>query len=178
MFANDSNGVIVELPSVPAAGAATVSGSLVFGIGTQSNNGLGSAKIYTVDANGNFTTVFQNQRYSESFLDTGSNGLFFLTSGITGLTLCRDTSSFYCPTSPQSFSASNAGVNGTTATVNFTVTNADNTFAQTAISASNGLAGPNPGVFDWGLPFFYGRNVFTAIESQTTPSGLGPYWAY
>jgi hypothetical protein len=28
------------------------------------------------------------------------------------------------------------------------------------------------------LPFFYGRNVFTAIEGQNTPAGLGPYVAY
>jgi hypothetical protein len=40
------------------------------------------------------------------------------------------------------------------------------------------LAGPNSGTFDWGLPFFFGRNVFTAIESQNTPGGVGPYWAY
>jgi hypothetical protein len=178
MFSTDNNGVIVELPSPPAAGAATLSGSLVFGIGTQSNNGIGSAKIYTVDANGNFTTIYNNQRYSGSFLDTGSNGLFFLTSGITGMQVCRDASSFYCPTTQQNLSASNVGVNGTTATINFSVTSADTIFSQANVSAASSLAGPNPGVFDWGLPFFYGRNVFTAIESQSTPSGVGPYWAY
>ena len=48
------------------------------------------------------------------------------------------------------------------------------------------LAGPNPpvsgcgGSFDWGLSFFYGRNVFTAIEQQpvTGTSYVGPFWAY
>lgn len=38
------------------------------------------------------------------------------------------------------------------------------------------LAGPKSlDGFDWGLPFFYGRNVFTAIEGQSTPGGTGPY---
>ena len=42
----DDNGVIVELPTVPDPdGAASSSGYLVFGIGTQSNNCLGSATV-------------------------------------------------------------------------------------------------------------------------------------
>jgi hypothetical protein len=48
------------------------------------------------------------------------------------------------------------------------------------------LAGPNApvnnncGSFDWGLSFFYGRHVFTAIEQQpvTGTSFVGPFWAY
>src|SRR5262249_23819835 len=42
-FARDNNGVVINLPSVMPAGAETSSGSMIFGIGTQSNNGLGSA---------------------------------------------------------------------------------------------------------------------------------------
>jgi hypothetical protein len=42
-----------------------------------------------------------------------------------------------------------------------------------SISSSNFPAG-----FDWGLPFFFGRNVFVAIENATTTAGTGPYWAY
>jgi hypothetical protein len=32
--------------------------------------------------------------------------------------------------------------------------------------------------FDWGLPFFYGRNVYNAIENHTTTAGTGPYVAF
>ena len=32
--------------------------------------------------------------------------------------------------------------------------------------------------FDWGLPFFFGRPTFIAIEGQSTTGGTGPYWAY
>ena len=35
-----------------------------------------------------------------------------------------------------------------------------------------------PGYFDWGLSFFYGRTVFTAITGASTPGGPGPYFAY
>ena len=71
-FAKDNNGVIVELPSASGP-QASLSGSLIFGIGTQSNNGLGGATVYNVDPNtGNFTTVFKGTAYSDAaFLDTG-----------------------------------------------------------------------------------------------------------
>jgi Protein of unknown function (DUF3443) len=43
-FPVDNNGVSIQLPAIPATGATNVAGALVFGIGTQSNNALGSAK--------------------------------------------------------------------------------------------------------------------------------------
>jgi hypothetical protein len=34
-------------------------------------------------------------------------------------------------------------------------------------------------VFDWGLPFFFGKNVYSAIAGQATPAPTPtPYWAY
>ena len=45
-------------------------------------------------------------------------------------------------------------------------------------AAVNDLAGPLSGMVDLGLPFFFGRNVFTAIEGKSTPGGTGPYSAY
>jgi hypothetical protein len=69
-------------------------------------------------------------------------------------------------------------MNGTTATVAFSVANADALFANPVLSAFSNLAGPNVGSFDWGLPFFYGRRVFFSIESQNTSGVLGPYVAY
>jgi Protein of unknown function (DUF3443) len=178
LFPNDNNGVIVELPGVSPMGAVSLAGSLVFGIGTQANNALGGAAVYTVDGQGTFTTVYQGQSYGGSFLDTGSNGTYFLDSRTTGLPTCPDTADFYCPNTPQALSATHRGVNGKTAAVTFGVANADTQLGNLSLSVFPLLAGPNPGTFDWGLPFFFGKNVFTAIELQPTPGGTGPYWAY
>jgi hypothetical protein len=177
LFPTDNNGVIIELPAVTAP-QSTLSGSLVFGIGTQSNNSLNGATVYTLDQNGNFTTRYNNQSYNQSFLDSGSNALFFLTSSATGIPDCSDAPFFYCPTSTQNLLATNQGSNGTSGQVKFSVANADNLFKGNA-TAFDDLAGPNPlDGFDWGLPFFFGRNVYTAIEGKSTPGGSGPYWAY
>ena len=179
MFATDNNGVLIELPAVSAPGA-TLAGSLIFGIGTQSNNALGSATVYTVDpVLGNFTTTFNGQSYTDaSFLDSGSNAIYFLDSATTGMPTCTDLTFLYCPSSTQNLSATNIGANGAMGTVNFSVENGDTLTANQSNSVLPNLGGPNTGSFDWGLPFFYGRNVFTAIEGKSTPGGTGPYVAY
>jgi hypothetical protein len=178
MFSADNNGVIVELPSVVATGEASVAGSLVFGIGTQSNNPLGAANLIPVDANGLFTTIYKGTSYTGSIFDTGSDAFYILDSGTLGLPVCSDASFYYCPTSTQNLSAAVPNMAGTAITFNFSVANADMLFGNASLAAFSNLAGPNPGSFDWGLPFFYGRNVFVAIESQSTPSGTGPFWAF
>ncbi|HYM22952.1 MAG TPA: DUF3443 domain-containing protein [Vicinamibacterales bacterium] len=178
MFSKDNNGVVISLPAAPANGAASLTGALVFGIGTQLNNRLGSAQIYTTDNSGNFTTVLNGRTLNSSFIDSGSNGYFFLDAGSTGLPVCPDTSDFYCPRSSTSLSATTRGANGVSSTVAFSIGNGDTLLNNRQFSVFGDLGGPDPGSVDWGLPFFYGRNIFTAIESQSTPGGPGPYWAY
>src|ERR1035437_5699248 len=184
MFATDKNGVLIQLPSVPDGGLASVQGSLIFGIGTESNNGLGSAQVYDVpgslDKNaGNFTTTFNGRTYP-GVLDSGSNGFFFNDSSIP--TCPSPNQDWFCPTtSPLLLSAQNQGTNMSSGVqVGFTIENENNlSGSNTAFST---LAGPYgstpPAEFDWGLSFFYGRNVFTAIDGMSTPGGTGPYFAY
>jgi len=188
-FTTDNNGVVIQLPSIAASGQSAASGTLIFGIGTQSNNALGSATVFHLDAFGNFTTVYNGQSYPGSFVDSGSNGIFFLDTALTGMsdTNCGgSTGVWYCPASTTNFATTNQGTSGSEA-VNFSAVNA-NTLFSGVNTAFNDLTGPNLSCFqasgptapcfDWGLPFFFGRTVFTAIEGQSTPAGSGPYLAY
>jgi hypothetical protein len=186
MFQQDNNGFAIVLPQVGAAGATSVSGSMIFGIGTQSNNGLGAAQAQAADNIGNFTTTFNGVAYTNSYIDSGSSGLFFLNSSATGLPNCSngsDATGFYCPASPVSFTAITTGrnPNGTgtnnSANIAFSVANGIS-LIDSPSTAFNNLAGPSPGVFDWGLAFFFGRTVFVGIENQMSPAGTGPFWAY
>src|SRR5471032_1745220 len=173
-FAVDNNGVIVQLPSV-ATSAASVTGTLVFGIGTQSNNALAtSATSYRSTAFGNLAGTYKGAA-TTTIIDSGSNSLFFTDSSLAG---CTSTfTDFYCPSSAQALSATVTGVNGVSGTVNFTVLNAQTLAASGTNYALNGLAGSIgsfPTLFDFGLPFFFGRYVYVGFDTNGNP----PYIAF
>ncbi len=180
-FAGDNNGVAIVLRSVDPVGAPQVLGALVLGVGTQSNNALATATVLKVDPNfGTLTTIYNGQSLRGSVLDTGSNGLFFADSS---LPVCVGSIApdFYCPQTVQSRTATLQSTTGTVASVSFEVANAVSLLGNnTTFVAFSRLAGTNPipNSFDWGLPFFFGRTVFVAIEGQQTPSGPGPFLAY
>jgi hypothetical protein len=186
LFTTDNDGSILVLPSVAAPGTTTLTGSLIFGIDTQSNNASGSETILAVDGIGDFTTVFNSQTLTQSFLDSGTNGIFF---DYTALTLCSDPNfkGFYCPAVPTSIAATLTGTNNTSITESFTVDNAQTlatnnpTFSVLPTLAgtfSTATSSNTSNTFDWGLPFYYGRRVFTAIENQRTAVDTGPYVAF
>lgn len=175
-FTTDNNGVVLTMPAVPAGGATTLTGVLIFGIDTQSNNNVGTATVYTANSSGNFTTTYNGTTLTSSFLDSGSNGLFFTDRSIPS---CSISTGFYCPATPLSLSAVNTSAGGATGTVNFTIYNLqalDSTVRAASVGGSIGRSGRN--TFDWGMPFFFGRSVYAAIENASTLHGTGPYWAY
>jgi hypothetical protein len=149
-----------------------------------------------------------NYAGSASFFDSGSNGIYFLdqptlrTAGFGAIVDCTSTDStgWYCPSSTASLTAATQAISngtlGNSTPASFSVTSASTLFTNNpTFTAFSDLAGPNsPGsrlnsstrladeYFDWGLPFFYGKSVYTAIWGVTPPSGsgvpAGPFWAY
>jgi hypothetical protein len=173
----DNNGVIVKLPSVPTNGAPSLNGSLVFGIGTRPNNTPFRVVAYSADQPGSFNTTFNGTSYS-GFIDTGSNGLFFSTS-LPSLPSCSSNSSWFCPSSTLNLSATNSGASGSpSAVVSFQIDNF-NSLINSSNNVFDDIGGSGGGRrFDWGLPFFFGRDVFVGIEGKPSTLGTGPYWAY
>jgi hypothetical protein len=186
-FAADNNGVIIQLPSVASAGAVTLTGTLTFGIDTESNNASGQQSVFNVDDQAEMSMTFGGVSLPQSFIDSGSNGNYFNSA----LTLCTASqiSEFYCPQNTVVLAVTLQGVTPTGTPI--TDQNAGVSFsvgsAQMLLSSSNSaiplLAGTLPASlnqsFDFGLPFFYGRRVAVAVESNTpTTVGTGPYIAY
>ncbi len=182
-FAQDNNGVLIQLPGVSPGGAASPAGLLIFGIGTQANNALGAARVLTVDPLLGLLTIFNGSAsYADSFMDSGSN-VFWIPSSINNQP-CSPTdpqfAGFLCPSPPVGLSLTVAGQNGATASAPVSIVDPHTVFTSASPTAFNDIAAPNsdPSGVVLGLPFFFGRNVFTAIEGAATPPRAGPYVAF
>jgi hypothetical protein len=216
-FPVNNNGLIFELPSISSAGASSVSGSVIFGIGTggNSNNALSSsAKTYYADANAEFATVFNGVTYSDSstsasimgsFIDSGSNSLLFAPpSGVncceadsngdiySTLVSCSSSSSSGMICSSYSGSATNEGVgfstgdpiSGSGVAVSFSVESyytlaSGSAMAFSDVASADEGSSSNPATFDFGLPFFFGRNIYVGFQKMSGRTLVSqPYWAY
>jgi hypothetical protein len=170
---------------------------LVFGIDTLSNNQLGSANVFYLDMNPSdpdYAMIYTNftdsntgftQKNIPSYFDSGSNGYFFPDTSIHPCSSSSDAYGFYCTSGnsngttsyPISLTATNVGSTGNTGNVSFSVDDAMYMFNTnpSGYAVFNALGGPLTGLFDWGLPFFYGLNVYVGID---TMNKNGPYFAY
>lgn len=169
----DNNGALLDMPDVPLNfGAPTVTGSLILGIGTRTNNVLGSATVFDLHpSSANLKTVYGSGTIA-AFVDSGSNGLFF-----DDATIAACTSGWFCPPSPVSRNATITSWNESVqAPISFNIANASTLFA-TGNTAFKDLGAPWGGVtsaFDWGMPFFYGRRVYFGIYGRAAPVGATP----
>ncbi|NPT60605.1 DUF3443 domain-containing protein [Paraburkholderia elongata] len=179
-FTSDNNGTIIRLPALPAGGQATAAGELVFGIGTRKNNALPStANVLKVDNSGAFSTVYQGRTLT-SYVDSGTNVLWFPDT--TMPTNFRD---FYVPPTTLNLSATWYSVDysavrktGTVLTVPFSIANSSNLLASQYAAYDNLGVFWSEWTFLWGLPFFYGRDVYTALSTAKVGTQTGPFIAF
>jgi hypothetical protein len=185
LLPSDNNGVIVELPQVDLGGQGATAGYVVLGIGTQSNNQPGQVVSYAADPNvGEFRTTFSGKVYASSFVDSGSNAYYFDAPSALSSELPNcgaNAEGFYCPSSTLTFTAKPASYNSLiSGTASFDVGNlltllntSNNVFTEMAGTLNDGGSS-----FDWGLPFFYGKDVYVGLENTPSTLGVGPYWAF
>ncbi|MBN3853538.1 DUF3443 family protein [Paraburkholderia sp. Ac-20340] len=175
MLTNDNNGIVLSMPSVSDSGQASATGTLYLGVGTQSDNTLTSLSTIALDANFEFTATYGGTANQYSFIDSGTNFLYFQDSS---LTQCTGTySGYYCPSSVQTESvtfAPNSGASSSSGsyTGTFKVGNVNTLLSSSGVYAFNdiGVYGLVEDGLDFGMPFFYGRYVVITNESS---SGAG-----
>jgi hypothetical protein len=172
MLKSDNNGVIVSLPA-NSNGNAKKTGKLTLGIGTQSNNKLeGEVFLPFLDQS---SREFQIKipglpSITRGFLDSGTN--FF---GFNGGDMTKPSGSdFYCPAGTKNFLPTTWGGKDIDPP----------NVGQFSVACKN--EGENNLIFDklggpssrnnlitFGLPFFFGRDVFTAIGEKTPSCSVG-----
>lgn len=199
-FGSDNNGVALAMNSVAATGASAATGTLYFGVGTQTDNALGSGvKAYALSSN-----VFGGQAYTSikavyngvtypAYVNSAESILFLLDPATVSIASCT-SNIFYCPSSPVSLPLTIQDNNGNSAQINPSIGNGatlyDSSLAQGGgpnAAFSNLAGGFVPTNYDeviLGMPFFYGRTVYIGIAGQTPPTGIPTsyaglgYWAF
>lgn len=175
---SDNNGIVLQVAALPTHEAVSASGQLYLGVGTQTNNTLSGLTVLTSDADGYITTSYNGQTYPQSFIDSGSNILFF--EGPSSLPRCQAGTSvegFYCPTSPTAWNVQLTGRNSITASLSFLIANAL-TFLNSSFNVSDQLGAETVGHVSLGMPFFFGKSVVIQMEGRTSALGSGPLYAF
>ena len=181
----DNNGVIIDLPRVPDGGSSSVSGVLIFGIGTPNgandpNFLRGSSPLH----------IFHNDSINVPIglppsgtphgtpLDTASDALKFLDSFISR---CAD-GYFFCPaTTPLVITVRICTGTGSCSAPGGSDTIAFHVEGGSALFASGNSAFSTLAAFDYedmGLPFFFGRFVFLAYPNYSGTLGTPPVWSF
>ena len=171
----DNNGVVVSLPALEAAGAGSAFGYLVLGIDTESNNSSQGKSVLSTNSLGNISTTVAGHTYYASFIDSGSNGLFFPSAGTV---LAVGSDGFYDPSMIAPLSAAlSDGSHSLNGIFRFLapITLSTRTI-QTSRSTMSERPPPQTSIGD--CRSFYGKSVYVGIEGTTSMAGTGPYWAY
>ena len=186
-FPTDNNGFAIQMDGVSNAGAATATGKMIFGLGTRTNNQFPTLQVLATTTQGYLygtlsgDSALAGGNFSSTFLDTGSNGIFF-DSYIPNCTYPND-SGFYCPFTDIALNVTLGGAGTVRARASFTLSNAAALF-QKGNSALPTLGGSlsAQGLLDLGLPFFYGKTVVIGIDGLSTTgvgtgTATGPFYA-
>lgn len=176
-FDTNNNGTIIYLPNISSRGATAVDGKLIFGIDTDSNNRLDDAKKITLNPNtANFSTVYKNHDYPLSYFDSGTNGIYFDDNSIKQCTGVG-YEGYYCSSQDIAIDVIFKGVGQELHEYAFKGSDAVSLLKNPQfLPVQPNLIGSSSGSFQdfvWGLPFFYGKYFFTAIENRNlTVNGI------
>ncbi|MBN3811537.1 DUF3443 family protein [Paraburkholderia sp. Ac-20347] len=174
LFPVDNNGLIVDMPAIDATGALATSGTVTFGVGTQSNNALPGTgtTILATDRWGNFSGSVAGGSTVPAFIDSGSNTLGFEDWALP------QYQGFYAPVSAIQRALALSDSTGAAATASIGIGNARTLLATryTAFSTLGSFLGQT---LDLGMPFFYGQRVWYGIEGTRASANVtGPYVSF
>jgi len=179
---SDSNGVIVSLPPISPNGVASVSGIVILGIDTENDNNpsiIESNPVYVFPAvlgdpgGASFETVTADSLpFNWLIPDTGSNGIFFDDASIP-----QGLNRWFCPSSVRNLTASVSAPNARTWTFNFSIMcpSFSTNFAFDNVGAP---INPEQNLFDFGLPLFFGRDVYFVYNNAPSSLGTGPLYGF
>jgi hypothetical protein len=179
-FAQDNNGVVINLPQVGATGSTSTAGTLYFGVATQADNAMTGATVLQTDpTNFNIVATYQGSVFPDSFIDSGSNYFYLNDASIAQCPASSIARGFYCPLTTLNRTAALTSVTGAALSESFSIANALSLFTgyPNDVAFSNVAATGYTGAVDFGLPFFFGRSIAVLNEGQSALGQAGPFTA-
>ena len=174
------NGVVIALPAPPPDGAASVTGTLTFGVGTADDNRLGSPAIVPLDRAGRFTTLYGGTAYPRSTIDSGTPTYILADAA---LPRCAGMPWAYCAVPARDPTATMLGRDGAPVPVPFRV-GLSRRALEGRVGAADDVAvaaEPASRAFVWGAPFFLGKRVAVLMDGRGVPGRddlIGPLYAF
>jgi hypothetical protein len=182
VFEKDNNGAVITLPSVASRGSSTpVMGSLIFGVGTESNNKppAGTKALKNDLSFGEFDVELGSNK-AKAYIDSGTsnlvvNGDWTQCSASTGL------QGFFCPSKNEALSMGVSSIGKTTPAyhIGLTIGNANTLLNNGDVAyddiaqyvSSSASAG---GDYALGLTAFFGRTMYFVFNGKSSDLGTGP----
>jgi hypothetical protein len=185
-FASDNNGAVMTLPVISVKGtAANVSGSLIFGVGTKTNNTPPTGTTAIVNnSNGEFNLKVATTATSTAYIDSGTDDLVINDKSLTQCASSSAGDGYFCPKSNTKISLGLSSYTTDTVaySLSYTVANATTLFDSNSGDdvAFDDLAEPASadsaltGDYAMGLTTFFGRTMYFVFNGKSSSLGKGP----
>ena len=178
-LAVDNQGVILTLDAVPsgAVGAANLKGRLIFGLGTQANNGAsalaGGASVYVASSgavaltgavtytNGSYSVPGSGGAAVSGFIDSGSNALFLPDTTISNDCTSKPIGWYATPPSPVTSGCTTPAASRFPVAVSVGLTNSAGTVVQQPLTIADAAV-------------LFSNTSDNAFATLGAPAGSGP----
>ncbi|MCQ8239635.1 DUF3443 family protein [Rhizosaccharibacter radicis] len=164
-FGTDNNGVMLDMPMPAHHGEARVEGRLLFGLGTNRDNGFGGASIIRLSARGRVSTEYAGRTATDSYFDSGTQSLIVPDDR---LPICPGGHASVCLRPAVRTSATVVGADGSRTVIPFLVGEFPRPGEHGVFAGAVSVA-RRPDLFVWGFPFFIGRRVGLLFAGETVP---------
>jgi hypothetical protein len=171
---SDTNGIVFQLPAVSASGAAATSGTVTFGVGTQSDNSISGYTVIPLDNVGHLMVQVGGKSYVSSYLDSGSS-LYVAPFNVPYNT----STDYFSPSSLQQIPivlTSNSGSSTSSYSSSVDLASPASLSLSPSLVAFDdiGIYSTSTTTVDLGLPFFFGKTIAYVFNGMSSSAGTGP----
>ncbi|MGZ3691978.1 MAG: DUF3443 family protein [Pseudobdellovibrio sp.] len=178
----DNNGYVVSTPEVPQDGLKNLTGKIIFGINTKSDNSVKLSNVCKARSDGFFKLKYGEKSYWTLF-DTGTNA-YNLPAETNKAPFCKNSKVYLCPPSPVKYDVElqdgeKAKCASLSVSVVANVNGPESTKKSWVVQGLSEVWGKGVShSFILGIPFFFGKDIYFVLGGKSSSVGEGPLVAF